>query len=159
MRSLDLTIPLSWSQRDLSQRAAKVNSVDLCVTTGKTKASGLSWGQLFSVPRGLKMEQKSSSFSRPAECKRAWFPDVHRQTFLCHSRHTVSHPDGSLMLRSQVVGITVHWVFAVTFQRSATWTKILFLYVIGHGVKWAWCGSEHHSTLNLTWNIWKKIIQ
>lgn len=74
---LDLTIPLSWSQRNLSRRTAEVNSVDLCVTTGNTKASGLS----------LKMEQKSSSFSQPTECKRAWFPEDLWLTFLCHSRH------------------------------------------------------------------------
>lgn len=126
-RWLDLTIPLSWSQRHLSRRTAEVNSVDLRVTTSNTKASGLSRGQPSLVPRRLKMEQKSSSFSRPSDCKRAWFPEDLWLTFLRRSRQATSPRDDSLTLRSQVVRITVHWVFAVTFQRLATWTEILFL--------------------------------
>lgn len=126
-RWLDLTIPLSWSQSNLSRRTAEVNSVDLRVNTGNTKASGLSRGQPSSVPWGLKMEQRFSSFSWPSECKRAWFPEDLWLTFLRRSRQATSPRDDSLTRQSQVVRITVHWVLAVTFQRLAKWTEILFL--------------------------------
>lgn len=45
----------------------------------------LVWGEVspFSVPLRVKMEQKSSSFSQPIECKRASFPKELSVTFSC----------------------------------------------------------------------------
>lgn len=89
------------------------------------------------------MEQKSSSFSWLTECKRARFPEDLWLTFLCRSGHATSPRHDSLTLRSQVVRITVHWVFAVTFggwphgRRFYSWCVIgykVVVVVVGGGL-------------------------
>lgn len=115
------------------------------------------WAEVstFQCPEGSRWSKSPPHFHGRLSVKG---PKSLRLTFLHRSRRTMSRLHASLMLRSQVVGITAHWAFAVTFQRLPTWTKILFLVCNWLCVKGTRCGSDHHCTLNI-WQMGNTMVQ